>query len=100
MSKDIFIDNNVTRHFKSPMSPGYDELYQWLILNDELNPENNAFIVLSHKLLTEYNRSNQNASQAPNILYLVSLLQRQGRFTLIKNNAIKDFKSVHFTKKV
>lgn len=99
MRKDIFIDNNVTKHFKNPMTLEYSDLYNWLITNVKEDPKRNAFIVITQKLLNEYNRSNQNAYLAPNIIYIIDLLQKQGRWNHIKNNEIKAFRDKNYTNK-
>ncbi|MBB6004029.1 hypothetical protein [Arcicella rosea] len=103
MKKDIFIDNNIASRFKNPADPAYIKLRDWLIKHTEIKEgeiDINAHLVVSQKLLNEYNRSNQNVKEGQNIIAIIGRLQKQGRLVFIKNQAIKDFQQVHFTKKV
>ncbi len=102
MKKDIFIDNNIASRFKNPADPAYIKLRDWLIQYTEIKAgeiDTNAHLVVSQKLLNEYNRSNQNVKEGQNIIAIIGRLQKQGRLVFIKNQAIKDFQQIHFTKK-
>ncbi len=103
MKKDIFIDNNIASRFKNPADPAYIKLRDWLIKYTEIKAgaiDTNAHLVVSQKLLNEYNRSNQNVKEGQNIIAIIGRLQKQGRLVFIKNQAIKDFQQIHFTKKI
>ncbi len=99
MKKDIFIDSNIASRFTNPMDPEYIKLIQWLM---KCEPEevNNAFLVVSSKLLVEYGRSNREASLGTNIHVIISKLTKEGRLNFIKNHQIKDFKKEHFKPKI
>ena len=102
MKKDIFIDNNIASRFKNPADPEYIKLRDWLVLFREINEgeeDTNAHLVVSQKLLGEYNRSNYNNKEGQNITAIISRLQKQGRLIFVKNQEIKDFQQEHFTKK-
>jgi hypothetical protein len=102
MKKDIFIDNNIASRFKNPADPEYIKLRDWLVLYREIEEgeeDTNAHLVVSNKLLNEYNRSNQNIKDGQNIIAIIGLLQKKGRLIFVKNQAIKDFQQEHFTKK-
>ena len=47
----MFVDNNVTKNFKNPADPAYEELIKWLF--DE------GHLVLTQRLLKEYHDSNR-----------------------------------------
>ena len=100
MKNDIFIDTNIASRFANPRDPEYIKLYDWLLAQNVANPEKDAHLVVSQKLLTEYIRSNRNYDGRQNITVLVALLQNQGRLQLISNSQIKDFQQKHFTKKI
>lgn len=102
MKKDIFIDNNIASRFKNPADPEYIKLRNWLVSYREVKEgeeDENAHLVVSNKLLGEYSRSNQNIKDGQNIIVIIARLQKQGRLAFIKNQEIKDFQQVHFTKK-
>jgi hypothetical protein len=102
MKKDIFIDNNIASRFKNPADPEYIKLRDWLVLYREIKEgeeDTNAHLVVSQKLLGEYNRSNYNNKEGQNITAIISRLQKQGRLIFVKNQEIKDFQQEHFTKK-
>ena len=104
MKKDIFIDNNIAKNFTNPMDPEYVKLIKWLMASKDV-PEGkddhiNAHIVVSQKLLNEYNRSAMNASSATCIHVIIEFLQRNKRLIRISNDAIKEFRNEHFTKAV
>jgi len=100
MKKDIFIDNNIAKNFSYPIDNEYKKLINWLLKNDLEQPENNAFIVVSQKLINEYSRSSTNAKSLTNITIVISKMQKQGRRIFITNQQIKDFQNEYFTKKV
>lgn len=99
MKKDIFIDNNVTKNFTNPMDPEYKKLVSWLMRNHEEKSQN-AYLVVSNKLLSEYYSSNRHANRGTNIVVIIGTLQKEGRLIKISNSALKEFKRIHFTKKV
>ena len=99
MKKDIFIDNNIASRFGNPMDKEYKKLVQWLVKKHE-NEEDDAYLVVSQKLIGEYDRSNINPSSQTAIPILVTKLLRDGRLNQISNQDIKTFKAAFFTKKV
>ncbi len=102
MKKDIFIDNNIAKNFTNPLDPEYKKLIKWLLTYNETAPDpaNDAFLVLSHKLLKEYNGSAQNTNKGTSIPVIIDVLTRQGRRVFITNDKIKEFRRIYFTKKV
>ena len=54
--KDIFIDNNVAKHFSPPITPSYKTFISWLYKEGAL--------VVSQKLLNEYNEGLLHISDA------------------------------------
>lgn len=94
MKKDIFIDNNIAKNFCNPLDPEYKSLIKWLIYDPT------AYLVVSNKLIAEYQRS---ASQSPSttaITSIINQLTKKGRLLKITNEQIKSFKQRYFTKKV
>ncbi len=100
MRKDIFIDNNIAKNFSSPIDFEYKKLITWLLKNDTERPEKNAYIVVSQKLINEYQRSSTGAKSLTNIAVILDKMQKQGRRILVTNQQIKDFQNEYFTKKV
>jgi hypothetical protein len=100
MNKDLFIDNNIASKFSNPMDSEYRKLIKWLLHNNIAKPEDNAYLVVSKKLLVEYYRSAQNAASDTAIPVIIGRLQADCRLTTISNEQIKQFKAAHFTKKV
>jgi hypothetical protein len=100
MKKDIFIDNNIAKNFSNPMDEEYKKLILWLKRYDPDDLPGNAYLVVSNKLLKEYNRTVSYASGGTNILVIIDILTRQGRLLKIGNADIKEFQRTHFTKKV
>ncbi len=100
--KDIFIDNNIAKNFSNPLDPEYKKLIQWLITynSEQIESDNNAHLVVSNKLIAEYQRTTRNAASLTNIVVIISKLTREGRLIKISNQEIKDFKQQFFTKKV
>lgn len=99
MKKDIFIDTNIVSRFTNPMDKEYITLIKWLRSFNE-NETENAYLVVSQKLLSEYNRSNTNVYNGTCISIIVDQLKREGRLITISNNQIKEFHRQYFTKKV
>jgi len=103
MKKDIFIDNNIASRFKNPADPEYIKLRDWLIRFQKINEgqeDRNAYLVVSHKLLTEYHRSNQNVKDGQNIIAIIGMLQKQGRLVFVKNSEITNFRTTHFKNRI
>ena len=94
MLKDIFIDNNIAKNFCNPLDPEYKKLIQWLMFDSA------AYLVISNKLIAEYQRSASQSPSTTNITIIIAKLQREGRLLKITNEQIKIFKQKHFTKKV
>ena len=53
MINDIFIDDNIAKNFANPIDPEYRNLITWL-LSYYANPNQDAHLVVSQKLLEEY----------------------------------------------
>jgi hypothetical protein len=100
MRKDIFIDNNIAKNFSYPIDNEYKKLINWLLKNNLERPENNAFIVVSQKLITEYFRSSMHAKSLTNIAVVLAKMQKEGRRIFVTPKQIKDFQNEYFTKKV
>jgi hypothetical protein len=102
LKKDIFIDNNIAKNFSNPIDPEYKKLIKWLMefSSDPQSQYNNAYLVVSKKLLAEYYRTMGHAALGNNITVIISLLIQQGRLVQISNEQIKEFKQKYFTKKV
>lgn len=100
MLKDIFIDNNIAKNFSNPLDLEYKKLIRWLIKDNRQNPSNNGYLVVSPKLIAEYQRTARNSFSPTNIVIIIDRLTREGRLIKISNQAIKDFKQKYFTKKV
>lgn len=98
--KDIFIDNCIAKDFATPINDNYKSLIKWLFQFDAENIEDNAYLVLSQKLLNEYIDSSQNCSKSSAIPVIISKLTKEGRINRFSNNDIKVFKRLHFKPKV
>ena len=97
--KDIFIDNNIAKNFSNPLDPEYKKLISWL-LKHENNENTDAYLVVSQKLLVEYQRSAMGAISKTSIPIIIEKLQREGRLIKFSKNEIEQFKKAHFSKKV
>lgn len=98
--KDIFIDNNVAKNFTNPLDPEYKKLIKWLIRFNPKNKANNAYLVVSNKLLMEYHRTSGLSYSLTNITVIIGKMQKEGRLIKISNEAIKEFKRQYFSKKI
>src|SRR3712207_1348275 len=98
--KDLFIDTNVASRFTNPLDPEYKKLTSWLLEYDKDNPDNNAYLVVSKKLLGEYYASARNANSATSIPVIIDKLLREGRIVTISNEQIKKFQRLYFSKKI
>ncbi len=99
MKKDIFIDTNIAKDFTNPINQEYIKLIDWLLKYEE-GSENNAFLAVSKKLLSEYFRSAMNAHTKTCIQVIISQLQIKGRLLIFTNEQIKEFQKKYFSKKV
>lgn len=97
--KDIFIDNNIAKNFANPLDPEYKKLISWL-LKHEKNKNTDAYLVVSQKLLVEYQRSAVGTFKATSIPVIVDKLTREGRLIKFDKAKLEEFKREHFTKKV
>ncbi|GAK50869.1 hypothetical protein U14_02110 [Candidatus Moduliflexus flocculans] len=100
MLKDIFIDNNIAKNFSNPLDIEYKKFIQWLMRYDVQEPSKNAYLVVSQKLIAEYQRTTRNSFSPTNIAIIIDRLTREGRLIKISNQEIKDFKQKYFIKKV
>ncbi len=98
MKKDIFIDTNIASRFTNPMDKEYIKLIEWILKYDKDSP-NNAYLVVSNKLLAEYNRSIMNSHTNTSLYVIINSLTIQGRLIKITNAQIKEFQRIYFTKK-
>lgn len=96
--KDIFIDNNIAKDFATPINPYYKPLIKWLF--DYNKNEDDAFLVLSKKLMNEYVASAQSCIKSTNIVLIVDKLTREGRINRFSNNDIKQFMTSTYKPKV
>lgn len=102
LKKDIFINNNIAKNFSNPLDPEYKKLIKWLMefSSNPQNHHNNAYLVVSKKLLAEYYRTMGHAASGNNIAVIINLLNQQGRLIQISNDQIKEFKQKHFIRKI
>ncbi len=103
MKKDIFIDNNIASRFSNPLDKEYVNLIEWLLFYDSkdiVNKDNYAHLIVSKKLLVEYNRSAFNAKSDTSIPVIINKLLSEGRLILVNNQQIKDFQKIHYSKAV
>ncbi|MCK4760673.1 MAG: hypothetical protein KAW12_00640 [Candidatus Aminicenantes bacterium] len=100
MRKDIFIDNNIAKNFSNPMDRQYIRLIAWLMNYNENNSPQNAYLVVSKKLIGEYSRTASAALSSTSIPVLIDKLTREGRLINFKNAEIKEFQQQYFTKTI
>jgi hypothetical protein len=98
--KDIFIDNDVATNFLNPPSEAFKDLIRWIKEFSTTESENNAFLVVSNKLLKEYLASNRNCFLENSIVIIVAKLTKEERLRKFSNDEIESFKNEHFSKKV
>ena len=87
MKKDIFIDTNIACKFAKP-NKAQVEFLEWL--------ENSGYLMVSKKILNEYNKS-------CNIRIFIAIIDKlisNNRLVRISNDEIKTFKKQHFTKRI
>lgn len=103
MKKDIFIDTNIASRFQNPADPEYIKLIKWLLSYQKVEEGEedtiNAHLVVSKKLLGEYNRSNYDSKSNQNIITIISVLTKQGRIPPRSKQDIDNFKRKYFTKR-
>ena len=99
MMKDIFIDDNIAKNFANPADPEYIKLIIWL-LDYSANPNQDAYLVVSVKLLEEYAGTVGLCKYAQNIGVIVDKLNSQGRLVKKNNKEIRDFRDKHYTKRI
>lgn len=100
MKKDIFIDNSLTCKFANPIEQSFKDLISWIKTNDPINPENNAYLVLSPYIIREYYNSNKDARVNTCLPVIVDQLTREGRRTFFNKKQIESFKQINFKKKI
>jgi len=100
MKKDIFIDNNIAKNFSNPLDVEYQKLIRWLMFYDPINKNKNAFLAVSNKLLIEYYSSSGYSQSNTSIVVLISQLKKENRLNKITNEEIKNFKRLHYKKKI
>ena len=85
--KDIFIDNSVAQNCNNPMKPEYKEFINWL--------RTEGVLVVSQKLLNEFNDSLRNISEAKkheSIIGTIGILTQNGRLDKKSSNELKSLK--------
>jgi len=100
MRKDIFIENNITKNFVNPLDTEYKRLIAWLMRFNPTETHRNAYLVVSNKLIAEYQRTAGTAHSAINITVIINQMTREGRLIKVSNEEIKAFKREHFKAKV
>ena len=95
MKKDIFIDNNVSKNFANPADPEYKKLLSWLFLYTR-NPNEDAYLVVSIKLIEEYIATSGACNASTNICVVIDRLQSQGRLVIITKKQISSFRRTHY----
>ena len=98
--KDLFIDNCIAKNFSNPLDEEYKILIEWLLLCNENAPHDNAILVISNKLLSEYISTCGMAQSTTSIPVIVDKMTREGRIHKISNSAIKAFKRNHFSPRI
>lgn len=84
MSKDILVDNSVSKYFCNPIDAHYKDFIKWLF--DE------GHLVVTQKLITEYHSTTSGSSSATNLVVIVSKLTAEGRlrkFSKLELNAFR-----------
>lgn len=80
---DIFLDNNIVKHFTPPLTQEYKELASWLY-------EEGALVV-SQKLLNEYIHGLSHVKfEDQTILGIINKLTQQGRLNKIENRQLSN----------
>jgi hypothetical protein len=86
------------------MDPEYKKLVKWLQTYKPVAKDKpdytNAYLVLSKKLIREFNLSSRGAISATCIPVIIDQITREGRRVFISNEQIKVFQKKHFTKAV
>jgi hypothetical protein len=90
--KDIFIDTQIAKVFASAEDVNYINLINWLITKDANHPEDNAYLVVSAKIVSEYLRSNMHCDKGKSIAAIYNRLMADDRLNPISNNQIREFK--------
>jgi hypothetical protein len=99
--RDLFIDNNIAKNFSNPQDSEYLKLTCWLMnycVSDVANKHMYAHLVVSKKLLGEYQASSREATSSSSIPVIINKLMSEGRLIIINNDEIKTFKRKYFTK--
>ncbi len=100
VKKDIFIDTNIAKNFCNPLDDAYKRLIAWLLKYDQKKTAKNPYLVISQKLLNEYNRTCATSYSSSNIIVIIDKLTREGRCVKISNQDIKNFKKKYFKKHI
>ncbi len=97
--KDIFIDNDcASKHFSNPVQEQYKDLIRWLI-EYEKDSDDNAYLVVSQKLLVEYNRSCRGATSSSSMPNIIAKLTKEQRIIKVDNASLKALAPKILTKK-
>lgn len=91
MRKDIFIDTEIANTFAGEnISEDYKSLIEWLLSEDD------ASLVSSKYLRTEYFSGNQDCLKVYSISHIYVELQSRGKINLIQPESIEAFKKQFF----
>ena len=97
--KDIFIDADVACKIHKPLD-GYSDFVQWLLYNGS-NKDNNAYLVVSHKIIQDwFGRPGSSSATKNSIAAIYEQLNREDRLNRISNDDLKEFCKIHFKQKV
>lgn len=99
MKKDIFIDNNIAMNFANPSDAEYKKLLRWLYVYNH-NPNKDAYLVVSIKLIEEYISTSGNCHASINICAIVAKLQAEGRLVIKSSKEIKLFRKTYYKKHI
>lgn len=98
--KDIFIDANIASKFANPPNEDYLKFIKWLEFEDESEPQNNAFLVVSSMIVTEYFAGCRNYNEGTSITAIYDKMQKGKRLNRKEKNEIDDFIKRNFTPKI
>lgn len=100
--RDIFIDACIAnKYFSNPPNDHFKNLIRWLLKRDMEYPENNAYLVVSPKLVNEYIGGCRDSYMAgTSIAVIYNKLLSEDRLNRKTNDEIKTFHQNHFTNKV
>jgi len=90
--KDIFVDNNIAKNFAMPKDIQYKKFIDWLV--------NRGWLVVSIKLIHEYNRTCFGSYSCTSIAVILNRLISDKRITIFSKTQIEDFKRIYYKSRV